>query len=509
MTAERELLTRLHVPPRAPALVEALRGLGYSPPGALADIVDNSISAGATEVDLEFKWEGLGSVVAVLDNGCGMTRDELVRAMRLGDRNPLDSRAQGDLGRFGLGMKTASFSQARRLTVASKREGVLSCCEWDLDELANSSDDGWYLREGVPRHVLQCLQGLERWPTGTAVIWQGLDRVVTAGFGEQDFLDLIDRVEQHLAMVFHRFLPPSRAGLTIHVNGRALRGWDPFLVSHPATWSSPVERFQSAGGLVEVQGHVLPHKDRLDDGSHRRAGGPAGWSAQQGFYVYRNARLLVPGSWLGLGRERPWTKEEAYRLARIRLDFENSADTDWKIDIRKSTARPPVVLRERLTRLAEHVRDQARRVFAHRGAAVRIGGAPLAQAWQAVRGAGGIRYRIDEAHPAVSAVLEQAAGLQPQVRAMLRVIEETVPVQQIWLATTEARETPRTAFAEQPATEVVAVLEVLYRNLVFRKGLSPARAREKLRMTEPFNSHPALVDALPDIAAPEDTLSNE
>jgi hypothetical protein len=509
MNGEREPPTRLHVPPRAPALVEALRGLGYSPQGALADIVDNSISAGATEVNLEFSWQGLGSVVSVLDNGCGMTRDDLVRAMRLGDRNPLDSRAQGDLGRFGLGLKTASFSQARRLMVASKRGGVLSCCEWDLDELASSTDDGWYLQEGLSSDAQKWLQGLESWASGTAVIWRGLDRVVTAGFGEQDFLDLIDHVEQHLAMVFHRFLPPLRTGLTIRVNGRALRGWDPFLVSHPATWSSPVERLQLAGGPVEVQGHVLPHKDRLDDDSHRRAGGPGGWAAQQGFYVYRNSRLLVSGSWLGLGRDRPWTKDEAFRLARIRLDFQNAADADWKIDIRKSTARPPVVLRERLTRLAEHVRDQARRVFAHRGASIRVGGAPLLQAWQAVRGAGGIRYRVDEAHPAVSAVLEQAGGLQPQIRAMLRVIEETVPVQQIWLATTEARETPRTAFAEQPATEVLAVLEVLYRNLVFRKGLSPARAREQLKLTEPFNSHPTLIDTLPDLSASQDNPAHE
>src|SRR5207237_4274443 len=135
---------------------------------------------------------------------------------------------------------------------------------------------------------------------------------------------------------------------------------------HPATWSSPVERLHTAGGRIEVQGHVLPHKDRLDQAEHDLAGGPDGWTAQQGFYIYRNERLLVAGSWLGLGQGRSWTKEEAHRLARIRLDIPNSADAEWKIDILKSTARPPVALRSWLMRFAEDTRERARRVFAYR-----------------------------------------------------------------------------------------------------------------------------------------------
>lgn len=490
----------LHAPPKAAAMLEALRGLGYSPATALADIIDNSIAANARIVDVRFGWSGPTSSVTLLDDGKGMVRDELFRAMRLGDRNPLEARAVGDLGRFGLGLKTASFSQARRLTVASVRDGVTSCMRWDLDELAIAKDDGWYLLSGPAPGSDALVADLDGRTSGTLVLWEVLDRIVVPGFKQQDFLDLIDYVEQHLAMVFHRFVAGAHPRLLIRVNGKAIRPWDPFLATHAATWSSPVEQLPAPGGAVEVQCHVLPHKDRLDANVHVLAGGPDGWTAQQGFYVYRNERLLLAGSWLGLGRGRAWTKEEAHRLARIRIDIPNTADTEWKIDIRKSTARPPVVLRDRLTRMAEDARERARRVFAHRGAVrSKFGGTPIAQAWRAEHFKGGMRYRIDEMHPAVSEVLEQAGTLGAQVRAMLRVIEETIPVQRIWLDTTEARETPRTAFDAAPQVEVLSVLHVLYRNLVVRKGMAPALARERLRNMEPFNNHPQLVDALPDL----------
>lgn len=487
-----------HAPPRASSMIEALRGLGYSTATALADIIDNSISAHAKRVDVTFVWDSAASTISVLDDGEGMDARELDLAMRLGERNPLDERPAHDLGRFGLGLKTASFSQCRRLTVASRKAGTESSLRWDLDVLAASDGDGWYLLEGPATGSQGHFAPLVARDHGTLILWENMDRIVTPGFGEQDFLDLVDRVERHLAMVFHRFLGGPRPRLRLVINDRPVLPWDPFLTNHAATWASPVERFAAKGGHVEAQGHVLPHKDRLGAREHESAAGPDGWTAQQGFYVYRNERLLVAGSWLGLGRGRSWTKEEAYRLARIRLDIANSADAEWKIDIRKSIARPPVSIRERLTRLAEDTRERARRVFAHRGQPVRTGnGEALTHAWHAEHLKDGIRYRINTDHPSIRAVLEDAGMLEPRIRAMLRVIEETVPIQRIWLDTTEARETPRTGFAGRPPTEVAAVLSVVYANMVLRKGIAPSLAREQLLRTEPFSNYPELVMALP------------
>lgn len=486
-------------PPRASTMIESLRGLGYSVQTALADIIDNSASAGAKNVEVQFNWLGRDSNIAVLDDGTGMSEVELEAAMRLGGKGPLDPRDAGDLGRFGLGLKTASFSQCRRLTVASKKDQTLNCLRWDLDFIATSADGDWHLLEG-PAPGSDALVGVLRSrPAGTLVLWQLLDRIVTAGFTDRDFLDLMDVVERHLAMVFHRFIGGASPRLTLTVNGRPISPWDPFMVAHSATWTSPVARFSHASGRVEVQYHVLPHKDRLDAKAFQNGGGPEGWTSQQGFYVYRNERLLVSGSWLGLGRGRAWTKEESHKLARIRVDIANSADADWKIDIRKSTARPPVSLREALTRLAEDARERARRVFAHRGQAIRkLDGTPIVQAWRTEHLSSGIRYRIDASHPAVRAVLDQAGPLEPQIQAMLRIIEQTIPVQRIWLDTAEAQETAPTNFYGEAPAAVIEVLTVMYRNLISHKKLTPDAAKRQLLRTDPFNNYPDLVAELPD-----------
>ncbi len=484
-----------HAPPRAGAMLEALRGLGYSTGAAIADIIDNSIAAGARNVDVLLSWDGTNSRASVLDDGRGMTDSELESAMTLGDRNPLDARALSDLGRFGMGLKTASFSQCRRLTVSSIQSGAVACLRWDLDELANDPSGGWLLFEG-PAHGSEAFAAFPKGHVhGTLVLWEAMDRIVTKAFAPEHFMDLADDVERHLAMVFHRIIEGPRPRLRISINGRTVSPWDPFMSG--TSWESPLAKRETDAGIVAVRCHVLPHKDRLSETEFELNGGPAGWAAQQGFYVYRNDRLLVAGGWLGLGQGKAWNREEAFRLARIRLDIPNTADAAWKIDIRKSTARPPVAIRPWLTRLAEETRERARRVFAYRAAPhARKWNEPIELAWRVEQTKAGTRYRVDERHPAIAAVLEACSGQADLVRAMIRVVEETVPVQRIWLDTAENKETPRTGFAGELSEDVRKVLATLFRDMVTRRGWDVERARAKLLATEPFQDYPALVNAL-------------
>ena len=169
--------------------------------------------------------------------------------------------------------------------------------------------------------------------------------------------------------------------------------------------------------------------------------------------------MLLAGGWLGLGEERAWTREEPFKLARLRLDIPNTADDEWKIDIKKSTARPPPELRPRLKALAGHVRHQARQVFAHRGF---YGRRPVAtdlkHAWLSVTTGTAAAYRISRSHPAMIRLFE-AADLDPgAVEAALRVIEETVPVQRIWLDTVEKGEIRNADFASSPSPQIMEVL---------------------------------------------------
>lgn len=484
-------------PPRASAMIESLRGIGYTAGTAVADIIDNSIAAGARNVWIGVGGAGSDAYVALLDDGCGMSDAELERAMRLGDRSPLETRDPRDLGRFGLGLKTASFSQARRLTVASRKQNHTSILRWDLDVLANSLDGAWYLLEGPAPQSTQKLGGIDKLSSGTLVLWEVLDRLVPSDSTAEDFLNAVSGIRDHLGMVFHRFI--SDGSLKLFINDVAVKAWDPFLSAHSKTWRSPDLNDGPHDAPISAQAFVLPHRDHLSPSEYAAASGPEGWNSHQGFFVYRNRRLLLAGGWLGLGRGRRWTSEEPFRLARIRLDLPNAVDAQWKIDVKKASAQPPASLRNRLTHLAEDARERARRVFAYRGRkVVHPGGSPVAQAWQAVKARSGTRYRIDTSHPAIASVLELASSdqLKPELLAMLRVIEETVPVQRIWLDTAENRETPRTGFSGEPPDEVRSVANVMFRSMVDRKGMSVELAKESLLRTEPFDQYPDLISKL-------------
>jgi len=487
-------------PPRATALIEALRGLGYTSGAAIADIIDNSVSAGARTVWIDVEWNNGNGRVTILDDGSGMADQELELAMTLGDKNPLDRRSESDLGRFGLGLKTASFSQGRRLTVASKKDRTVSILRWDLDYLLTSADGGWHLLEGLDPRTPNLIEKLDEVVSGTLVILELLDRMMPNGGTTQDLLDLLDRIEKHLSMVFHRFIEKSR--LTIYLNKQPIKPWDPFLSSHPATWSSPRTKLDKRNNGAWVQAFVLPHRDRLKPKEYEAAAGPDGWNSHQGFFVYRNERMILSGGWLSLGKGRHWTREEPYRLARIELEIPNSADADWKIDIRKSTAYPPPIARATLTHIAEDARERARRVFAFRGrpSTGNQNRDPVLPVWEAIQVRAGIRYRISSEHPAIASVLDIAGKidgtLQKDIRTMLRVLEETIPVQRIWLDTAENKDTPRSSFDGEPPEEVLSVAQTIFNSMLKRKGMSPELARASLLRTEPFDQYPELIASL-------------
>jgi hypothetical protein len=487
-------------PPLAGALIESLRGFGYSPATAIADLVDNSISAGANTVWLNFHFAGPESVITILDDGRGMSVDDLRRAMTLGGIGPLAPRQTSDLGRFGLGLKTASFSQCRCLTVSSKRAGeAIATRRWDLDYIASPGVGDWRLLS-TPRPGSEALLGaLDSVGQGTLVVWEGLDRIVGSASAQNQaagdaFYDLAARIEQHLAMVFHRYLEGQSPDLRILIGGHRIKPWDPFLRSNYATSATPVESIGSVNGIVELEGFVLPHKDQLG-ADYEQGGGPEGWTAQQGFYVYRNRRMLVSGGWLGLGSPRVWTMEEPYKLARLRLEFPNSADHEWDIDVKKSVARPPRWLRQRLMELAQAVRENARQVFAHRGTYGKREAVPgLERAWTAHQIGGATSYRINREHPAVVRALEFPD--RETVAQALRIIEETVPVQRIWLDTVENGEAPREAFAEIADPQIETLANSMLKHLTGKIGLDLATAVARLRSTDPFQNFPAILDRL-------------
>lgn len=491
-------------PPAASALLESLRGMGYSTEAAVADLIDNSIAAGARNVRVEFVWDGPNSVLRIIDDGRGMDERALFEAMRPGGRHPLLPRGPDDLGRFGLGLKTASLSQGRVLGVVSRQAGSqLAVRCWDLDHIARV--DEWQLLRRIPDDLRDHTGLPDGFASGTVVVIGRLDRLVGGDSYDEGtrtrFLAVARRVERHLAMTFHRFLegPQARFALFIGGEGTSVRvpAWDPFLQWHSATTPTPPERLPHKSGIVEVQGFVLPHRDRMTADEFEAAGGPEGWLAHEGFFVYRNRRLLVAGGWLGLGQGRRWARDDVHRLARLRLDLPNSGDEDWKVDIRKSAAVPPAALRPRLQALAERVRRDAREVFAWRGGrSVRKTAPAVLKAWNAVEGPRGISYRVDRAHPAVQRVLDSAGQNRRLVEEMLTVLEATLPVQRIWLDVAEKGDLPRLV-TDMPMEEATA-LRSLYAHMRRVLNLDADEARRRLLVIEPFAAYPSAIANLPD-----------
>jgi hypothetical protein len=440
MTPERPV----EITPSAAALIESLRGLGYSPETAIADLIDNSIAANAATIELELDWNNGNPQAGLLDDGNGMDGAALAEALRFGGAGPSSTRMAGDLGRFGLGLKTASLSQCRQLTIISRTAGKTSTLILDVDEIAKR---GWFATEPatLPQHPLVAkLLQLEH---GTLVLWDRMDSLGgLSGLEKDAFYLRLQDIRAHLGMVFHRFLGEDARRLRILTNGRAIKHWDPFQKNHTSIIEMRSERIRYRSSSFEVKPYVLPHRDRFtNEVEYEAAGGPGGWNARQGFYVYRAKRLLVAGSWLGLGGARAWTRDESSRLARIQVDLPTEMDTDWRIDVRKSQARPPGNLRARLTAIAEHCRAQAREVFVWRGMGPRAraqGGANVDPLWLASTGPNGTNYRINRSHPALAAFATGLKAERKQFDALLTIIEQSVPVERIWLDISEAQGAP-------------------------------------------------------------------
>ncbi len=473
-----------------------MRSLGYTLETAIADLVDNSLSHGATHVQIQFDWAGADSTVSISDNGCGMTEEQLVEAMRPGTHNPRAVRTSSDLGRFGLGLKTASFSQASRLTVLSRATtNAVVVRVWDLPFVAKCDD--WILLHDASANALHHAEWMQEHDTGTCVVWEQLDRLVGDAdiddeYAHQTFLEAADRVAAHLSMVFGEFLAGTN-GVNIKVGNVRLARWDPFLRDHAATQILAPELLRFGGGYVNVQPYVLPHHSKLSKEEFRAAAGIDGWNAHQGFYIYRNRRLLVAGGWLSLGL----TRDEHVKLARIRIDLGNDADFDWKLDVRKSVASPPIPLRESLRRIARLTRERAQEVYRHRGRKlVATARSDQSSVWDARLMRGKTIFRINREHPIVRALVADGDSGRT-VDALLMLIEQTVPLASIYIRQAEAPDAQPAPFEDAKDSECRAMLSRLYLGLV-GSGRSHAQAIASVSTLTLAQERPHLVAALND-----------
>jgi hypothetical protein len=406
------------VNPNVGNFVESIRDIGYSFEVAVADLVDNSISAECTNIEITILSEP-ELVFCMLDNGIGMSETEVVEAMRLASRNPRDVRSKTDLGRFGLGLKTASFSQCRRLTVISKKDDTISCKQWDLDYI--STNNKWLLISPSEYKNVPLYYQLESLKCGTLVCWESIDRCEKTGLPS-----VIDMVRKHLSLVFHRFLEGSdHKTVKIQVNNNPLKPFNPFNLDHPATQQLHIEKIKLNSSTILVQPYILPHHSKLSQKEYEFYATEEGYIKSQGFYLYRQNRILIHGTWWGLHKA-----VDAHKLVRIKIDIPNNVDDQWGIDIKKSTARPADIIKSDLRRIISRVTELGAKPYTGRGR--KIDDKNIIHFWEIIPLNEDVRFAINQKHPLFTDLeSELSTATIQKLRFFLKGLQAYLPIEAI------------------------------------------------------------------------------
>lgn len=474
--------------PSPKSTINSYRSFGYNLSTAIADIIDNSISASANEIHIEYRWYGRDSFICISDNGIGMNKDELVLAMTPGSKDPEEVRNEKDLGRFGMGLKTASFSQCKRLTCITKRENyaTIKRC-WDIDFINQEKE--WQLLNYVSN--VSFINKIDEQSSGTLVLWEKLDRIV----GDADvsnesvknaFYQEMINVKEHLRLVFHKFIESKR--VKIIFQNEDIEPYNPFLLNlSPKPEMGLPETF----GNVEITYFILPHMSEIGKESYEKTGGSLGWFQQQGFYIYRGDRLLVAGDWLGIEKKRDYSK-----LARIAVSITNANDFNWHLDIKKSTAIPPIEIRRELSRIAKIAIMKSAKIYNWRGQKTvsEFSNSNHEPLWSDLKTREGIKkYKINRKHPIIHSLLAENNKLAGKA---LKLLEDNVPLEMIL---SNQNEDPAyhelEKVTEQPSDDLIKLAIELY-HINVSQGIPDSLAKQQIMNATPFNLFPLINEYL-------------
>jgi len=299
-------------------------------------------------------------------------------------------------------------------------------------------------------------------------------------------MGLMELVKRHLSMVFHRFLEQGK--INIYFQNRKIDAWDPYLRNEIGAQSMPEERISN--GNIVMRGYVLPHRSKISEETFRYASGLYGWNHQQGFYIYRNERLLVSGDWLGI-----YKKEEHFKLARILIDLPNTLDNDWQIDIRKSIARPPMKMKKQLKAYANSVRAQAVQVYRHRGKIIQRNFSKIEfePVWLEKIRHGKRYYKLNRLHPVIKSYIDLIDN--KEIENLFKFIEETIPVPLITIRESEESDFITKPFEGLNHDLIKVRMKSLFNDLL-EQGLTFKEISVKILTIEPFDKYPEYLESL-------------
>lgn len=463
--------------PYAPLLIESMRSLGYSFDTAVADLIDNSVSAKAKNIHILLEPSEDPQLI-IFDDGEGMDSGSLEEALRFGSRGPSDIRSEHDLGRFGLGLKSASLSQCRRLIVASKHDGKISCFSWDLDEVQRLND--WSVLEYSEDEIsdLPSMDLFDSVETGTYVLLQNFDRISASSHNVKKTLDsLLDTAEEHLSLVFHRIITEDNT--SIYINNRAIVPKDPFLEEHKSTQRLREQSITINDEKILLQPYILPHRSKLSREDLRKVGGADDLRTNQGFYIYRCKRLILWGTWFRL-----LSKDELNKLARVKVDIPNSLDEIWSIDVKKSTANLPDKIRKNLYGSIKESVFGSKKVIEYRGKLDRND--EVSYIWQRTTDReGGVAYTVNRDLPQIQLLLNSLDHTgQLVLETLLQSVEQNFPASRIYLDVADGE----LSTATEDSQKLIEDLETQL-SYATKLGLTREDLLRMLLKTEPYSNN--------------------
>lgn len=375
-------------------LLTGLRAIGYSFSTAVADIIDNSVSAGANTVNVYFDPIAAIPFFCILDDGCGMNFAELNNAMMPGSDRSDKEDSDLELGRFGLGLKSASLSQCREFIVASKKYGKVNAMAFDLDVI----EDCRLMLKVLDKEEIDNLPYinlLRSYETGTLVVWNKFDKIEsTAKSFEDSFRSVVADAKKHVEFVFHRFYDD----IAIYFNNKRIERRDPFLLgSFGRQQTGRTTRIPIGSSVITVTPYTLPFANSLTSEEKVLLGNPKSIFDEQGFYLYRNKRLISWGNWMRMG-----IRSELNKLARIQVDIPSSLDEVWTLDVKKSSAKIPDIIKSQIKASVEDSIVRSKRTTRFPGVKEQT---PEVRVWDRINEhEGKIRYQINRDAPAIVAL---------------------------------------------------------------------------------------------------------
>ena len=474
--------------PFAPSLIESMRSLGYSFSSAIADLLDNSISAGAKNIDI-ISEPGANPWLVILDDGCGMSENELYEAMRYGSTNPLKQRSENDLGRFGLGLKSASLSQCRKLVVISKKRGRISAYSWDLDYVI---EKGQWMLKGFTEDELSSypeINRLHKLSHGTYIFLGEFDRIkASTGDFSETFIKHLDDMEDHLSLVFHRFIED---GLKIRVNKSLVKARDPFLSDHPATQRKKEERIIINGEKIILKPFILPHISKLSRKDIEKLGGKDNLKNEQGFYIYRNKRLIIWGTWFRIER-----KAELNKLARVRVDIAYSLGCMWSIDITKSTATLPDIIKKNMYSAVYDSVLSSETVHTYRGRSTKKK-TDIEYVWERIQVRDGCEYVINRTIPQLKLLEDTLDNNQlKMLDSVIKTLEESFPVAALYVDAAKGNvEDHKTAEEQTDVEEIWKDLQIQM-DYVKANNLPVLDYYRAFQKVEPYCNYPEIKERI-------------